>query len=55
MLKMEVEKFFIQILDFGLEGDKFIFHLFVFSYAVENHNQELFIYLVILGRVEKQK
>ena len=40
MLKMEVEKCLIQIFNFGLDGDNFFFHLFIFSCAGHNYKQE---------------
>ena len=41
---MEVEKYLIQIFEFGLEGDKFFFHLSIFSCAGDNHKQD-FIFI----------
>ena len=40
-LKMEIEKYLIQIFDFGLEGDKFFFHLSICSCVGDNHKQDL--------------
>ena len=41
MLKIETEKFFIQYLEFGLDGCKCFLHDF-FSCAGDNHKQEIF-------------
>ena len=43
MLKMETEKFFIQFLEFGLDGSKCFLYGF-FSCVGDNHNQEFFFF-----------
>ena len=42
MLKIEANNFFIKILEFGLDSNKFIFHLFVCSCTGDNHNHGFF-------------
>ena len=57
MLKMEVKKSLIQICEFGLEGDKFFFHLSICSCVGENNKNYYYYYYFWVGGewVEKQK